>query len=111
MLGLARQALTLMGMAGSMGGPWKSSAAPGLRTAAAVEEYTMTYRVLSGNALASLWLFILPVWAMEYRLQVTNINFLTFSSYLDRSSASPRSQETMQRLETRLDNMEFSTAA
>ena len=43
-----------------------------------------------------LWLLILPVWAVEYRLQVTNINYLTFSSYLDRSSASPRGQETMQ---------------
>jgi hypothetical protein len=61
--------------------------------------------------IASLWLLILPVEAVEYRLQVTNINYLTFSSYLERSSASPRGQETMQRLETRLDNMEFPTAA
>jgi hypothetical protein len=71
----------------------------------------MIYRVLTGYAIASLCLLILPVGAVEYRLQVTNLNFLTFSSYLDRSSASPRGQETMQRLETRLDRMEFSTAA
>ena len=71
----------------------------------------MIYRALIGCASASLWLLTLPVWAVEYRLQVTNINYLTFSSYLDRSSASPRGQETMQRLEARLDSMEFSTAA
>jgi hypothetical protein len=71
----------------------------------------MTYRVPIGCAIASLCLLILPVGAVEYRLQVTNINYVTFSSYLDRSSASPRGQETMQRLETRLDRMEFSTAA
>jgi hypothetical protein len=71
----------------------------------------MIYRALIGCAIASLWLLTLPVWAVEYRLQVTNIDYRTFSSYLDRSSASPRGQETMQRLETRLDSMEFSTAA
>jgi len=71
----------------------------------------MIDRLLIGCAIASLWLLILPVCAVEYRLQVTNINYLTFSSYLDRSSASPRGQETMQRLEARLDRMEFSTAA
>ena len=71
----------------------------------------MIYRALTGYAIASLWLLTLPVWAVEYRLQVTNINYLTFSSYLDRSSASPRGQETMQGLEARLDRMEFSTAA
>ena len=48
---------------------------------------------------------------MEYRLQVTNIDRLIFSSYLDRATASPSGQETMQGLETRLDSMEFSTAA
>ena len=69
------------------------------------------YRALIGCAIASLWFLILPVGAVEYRLQVTNVNYLTFSSYLDRSSASPRGQETMQRLEARLDSMEFSTAA
>ena len=71
----------------------------------------MIYRALIGCASASLWLLTLPVWAVEYRLQVTDINYLTFSSYLDRSSAGPRGQETMQRLEARLDSMEFSTAA
>jgi hypothetical protein len=71
----------------------------------------MLSRALIGCAVASLGLFVLPVWGVEYRLQVTNIDYLTFSSYLDRSSASPWGQETMQRLETRLDTMEFPTAA
>jgi hypothetical protein len=74
-------------------------------------ECAMIYRALIGCAIASLWLLTLPVWAVEYRLQVTSIDYLTFSSYLDRSSAGPRGQETMQRLETRLDSMEFSPAA
>ena len=74
-------------------------------------ECVMIYRALIECAIPSLWLLTLPVWAVEYRLQVTSIDYLTFSSYLDRSSASPRGQETMQRLEARVDSMEFSTAA
>jgi hypothetical protein len=74
-------------------------------------ECAMIYRALIGCAIVSLWLLTLPVWAVEYRLQVTNIDYRTFSSYLDRSGASPRGQETMQRLEARLDSLEFSTAA
>jgi hypothetical protein len=75
------------------------------------EEHPMTYRAIVGWTIASLWSLTLPVWGVEYRLQVTNIDFLIFSSYLDRSSASPRGQETMQGLEARLDSMEFRTAA
>jgi hypothetical protein len=71
----------------------------------------MIYRALIASAVVSLWVFTLPVWAVEYRLQVTNIDYLTFSSYLDPSSTSPTGRETMQRLETRLDSMEFSAAA
>ena len=71
----------------------------------------MIYRGLIAWAVVSLWVFLLPVWAVEYRLQVTNIDYLTFSSYLDPSSTGPRGRETMQRLENRLDSMEFPTAA
>jgi hypothetical protein len=71
----------------------------------------MIYRTIIGWAIASLCLLTLPGWAVQYRLQVTNIDRQIFSSYLDRSGASPRGQETMKRLERRLDNMEFSTAA
>jgi hypothetical protein len=71
----------------------------------------MIYGALIGCAIASLWLLTLPVSAVEYRLQVTNIDYRTFSSYLDRSRTNPSGPETMQRLETRLDSLEFSTAA
>ena len=71
----------------------------------------MISRALIGCAIASLWLLTLPVGAVEYRLQVTNIAAQIFASYLDRSSARPSGRETMQRLETRLDSMEFSTTA
>jgi hypothetical protein len=67
----------------------------------------MMYRAIIGWAIASLCILTLPVWAVEYRLQVTNIDYLIFSSYLDRSGTSPKGKETMQVLEARLDNMEF----
>jgi hypothetical protein len=75
------------------------------------EEYVMMYRAIIGWAIASLCILTLPVWAVEYRLQVTNIDYLIFSSYLDRSGTSPKGKETMQVLEARLDNMEFPTSA
>jgi hypothetical protein len=71
----------------------------------------MTSHGIRGWTIVALWLLSVPVGAVEYRLQVTNIEDLTFSSSFDRSSASPRGQETMQGLEARLDTMEFSTAA
>jgi hypothetical protein len=71
----------------------------------------MIYRTIIAWAIVSLWLFSLPGWAVEYRLQVTHLDRLIFSSYFDRSPASPRGQETMRRLEARLDNMEFPPSA
>ncbi|HSF31528.1 MAG TPA: hypothetical protein VLK82_13785 [Candidatus Tectomicrobia bacterium] len=71
----------------------------------------MIFRTIVSWSIVSLWFLTLPVWAVEYRLQVTNIDFLVFASYLERSSGGPRGQETMQGLETRLDRMEFSAAA
>jgi hypothetical protein len=35
-------------------------------------ECAMIYRALIECAIVSLWLLTLPVWAVEYRLQVTN---------------------------------------
>jgi hypothetical protein len=75
------------------------------------EEYLMMYGAIVGWTIAFLWFLALPGWGVEYRLQVTNIDYLIFSSYLDRPSTSPRGQETMQSLETRLDRMEFSPSA
>jgi hypothetical protein len=71
----------------------------------------MTSRSILGWMIVSAWFLALPVWAVEYRLQVTHIDYLIFASYLDGSRASPRGQEAMPRLETRLDAMEFPTAA
>jgi len=42
----------------------------------------MTQRSIVTWLLASVWLLALPAWAVEYRLQVTNLDFLTFSAYL-----------------------------
>jgi hypothetical protein len=75
------------------------------------EACAMSYRVSIGWVIVSLWFLSLPSWAVEYRLQVTNLDRLIFSSYLDRSSGSPSGQETMQRLEARLDNMEYPPSA
>src|SRR5687767_5561608 len=71
----------------------------------------MTCRAIIGWSIVSLWFLTSPIWATEYRLQVTNIDRLIFSSYLDASRAPSRGQETMPRLEALLDNMEFPTAA
>ena len=71
----------------------------------------MSYRPIIAWAIVSLWLFSLPGWAVEYRLQVTHLDRLIFSSYFDRLPASPSGQETMQRLEARLDTMEFPPSA
>jgi hypothetical protein len=61
--------------------------------------------------LALLWLLAAPAWAVEYRLEVTNIDFLTFSSYTGRASPWWAQNEPMGRLEARLDALQFSPAA
>jgi hypothetical protein len=71
----------------------------------------MICRAIIGCSIASLWFLMSPVRAVEYRLQVTNIDRLIFSSYLDASGTPAGGQEVMPRLEARLDNMEFPTAA
>jgi len=71
----------------------------------------MIHRTIIAWAIVSFWVFSLPSWAVEYRLQVTNLDRLIFSSYLDRATGSPSGQETMQGLEARLDCMEFPPSA
>jgi len=71
----------------------------------------MIYRGIIGWAITTFCLLTLHSWALEYRLQVTHIERLNFSSYLERSPTTPRGQETMQRLETLLDRMEFPSGA
>jgi hypothetical protein len=71
----------------------------------------MTYRTLIGGLFASLWLLALPAWAMEYRLEVTNVDFLTLSSYMGKVTPWWHQNEPLGRLEGRLDAQQFSPAA
>ena len=71
----------------------------------------MKSRSIVVGALASVWLLMLPAWAAEYRLQVTNVDHQTFSAYLENSSPFWRGEESMGGLETRLDKMEFPPGA
>lgn len=64
----------------------------------------MQYRTLIGGILASFWLLAVLAWAMEYRLEVTNLDYLTFSSYVQRGG-------TMTGLETRLDQQQLPPGA
>ncbi|HXH09986.1 MAG TPA: hypothetical protein VNP04_09540 [Alphaproteobacteria bacterium] len=52
----------------------------------------------------AVWMVALPAWAVEYRLQIANLEYLTLSSY-DNGSGN------VGRLETRLDTMEFPAGA
>ena len=67
----------------------------------------MKLRSLVGWVLTSVWLLGLPAWAVEYRLQISHLDYIVFSSYLENSSPFWRGEEKMGGLETRLDKMEF----
>jgi hypothetical protein len=71
----------------------------------------MNPRLIAGGVLASLWLLGLPTWAVEYRLQVVNLDALTVLAHLDNSGPAPHGEAHKSRLETRLDNGGFSAAA
>jgi hypothetical protein len=58
-----------------------------------------------------IWLTALPAWAVEYRLQVANIDDRTFSSYEGKVRSWTSEKELMGRLEARLDQEHFSPAA
>src|SRR5919197_3093088 len=68
-------------------------------------------RTLVGGMFALLWLTALPAWAVEYRLQVANIDDRIFSSYEGKASSWTSQKEPMGRLEARLDQNQFSRAA
>jgi hypothetical protein len=59
----------------------------------------LTRRTLVGWIFAFIWLMALPAWAAEYRLQVTNIGFLNFSSYMGKATPWWAQNEPMGRLE------------
>jgi hypothetical protein len=71
----------------------------------------MKARTLVGGLLAFIWLTALPAWAVEYRLQVANIDDQLFTSYEGKGSSFWSMQEPMNRLEARLDQQQFSPAA
>jgi hypothetical protein len=71
----------------------------------------MTHRTIVAWLLTSGWLLALPAWGVEYRLQVTNLNYLTFSRYLQASFPGWSGDQRMGALEAQLDNQEFPTNA
>jgi hypothetical protein len=71
----------------------------------------MKPRLIVGGLLASMWLLGLPSWAMQYRLQVTNLDALAVFAQVENSGPPGLGEERMSRLEARLDNGEFFTAA
>jgi hypothetical protein len=71
----------------------------------------MKSRTLVGGIFALFWLTALPAWAVEYRLQVANIDDETFASYEGKASSWTSMKEPMGRLEARLDDNHFSRAA
>jgi hypothetical protein len=71
----------------------------------------MKLRLIAGGVLASLWLLGLPTGAVEYRLQVVNLDALTVRSHIDNSGPAPHGEARKSRLEARLDNGGFSAAA
>jgi hypothetical protein len=68
-------------------------------------------RTLVGSIFAVIWLVALPAWAVEYRLEVTNMDALTFSSHMGKATPWWHQNEPMGGLEARLDAMQFPTAA
>ena len=71
----------------------------------------MKARTLVGGLLACIWLMALPAWAVEYRLEVTNLDDQVFSSYEGKGTSWWSQNEPMGRLEARLDQQQFSPAA
>jgi hypothetical protein len=71
----------------------------------------MTQRSSVAWTVALLWMLASPVWAVEYRLQVVNLDYLTVSAYNAKPSAVFGGKENLSSLEARLDKMEFPTGA
>ena len=71
----------------------------------------MKSRTLVAGIFALLWLTALPAWAVEYRLQVANIDDDTFASYEGKAPSFWSMKEPMGRLEARLDDNQFSRNA
>ena len=57
--------------------------------------------------IACLCMLAMPAWAVEYRLQVTNLDYLNVSAYTDRPLPGQPGDGSMARLETLLDAQQF----
>jgi hypothetical protein len=64
-----------------------------------------------GELLASIWLLGQPTWAVQYRLQVVNLDTLTVLAQVENSRPLAHEGQHTSRLEARLDSGEFSAAA
>jgi hypothetical protein len=71
----------------------------------------MTQPVRIGWTMAFLCLLAMPTWAVEYRLQIVNLDFLTLSAYTDPSTPGQAGEGSLRRLEASLDRMEFPPGA
>jgi hypothetical protein len=71
----------------------------------------MNPRWIAAGVLASLWLLGLPTWAVEYRLQVVNLDALTVLAHIDNTGSAPPGKARQSHLEARLDNGGFAAAA
>jgi hypothetical protein len=71
----------------------------------------MTHLSRIGWTIAIVCMLAVPVSAVEYRLQVVNLDFLTVSAYTDRPLPGQAGEGDLGRLEARLDRMEFATGA
>jgi hypothetical protein len=70
----------------------------------------MIQRFMIGCGVTVLVMLALPAWALEYRLQVANLDFQTVSAYTDPQPGQP-GEGSLSRLERQLDTMEFSASA
>jgi hypothetical protein len=61
----------------------------------------MKLRFVSAAALLLVWLVALPAWAMEYHLEVTDLDYRTYAAH----------QQHLENLKKRLDAQQFPTAA
>lgn len=90
-------------------GPCPPARAP--HTRAYIRMIGVKHRTLIGWTLVLLGLLARPAWAVEYRLQVTNVDYRIFASYQEESPLAWSEQAPMSRLETPLDRRKFPTNA
>jgi len=67
----------------------------------------MTQRSVIGWSIVFVVVLTLPAWAVEYRLEVANLDFLVVSAYTDPRQPGQPGWGSMVRLQTQLDTMEF----